>query len=204
MSFWEQYNEWQQNDLEPYKVKYTPYLLLVSRSLKFQSFHSMAFLRVTGHFETSASNHIKLLGTLKGEMHPYVLLVSPSVIFFLFHSTYIRPAFFLSYRTFWDKCTKWLQMTLNPTRSNILYMTPNDLEPYKAKHTPYVLLVSRVSNFSHLTLSTASRFRATCNFEKSALNDPKMTLNPTVACASCVVCLWVCVRLVLSVAHRLV
>ncbi len=36
--FWDKCTEWQQNDLEPYKVKCTPYVLLVSPSHKLHSF----------------------------------------------------------------------------------------------------------------------------------------------------------------------
>ena len=46
----------------------------------------------------------------------YVLLVSLSP---KFQPVLVNDWPFSSYKTFWDKCTEWTQMTLNPTRSNL-------------------------------------------------------------------------------------
>ncbi len=58
-------------------------------------------------------------------------------------------------------------------------MTQHDLEPCKVEFTLYMCYwyqwVPNVSTFR----STTNRFRDTGNFETSALNDPKITLNPT-------------------------
>ncbi len=57
-----------------------------------------------------------------------------------FHSVLLYDQSFSSYRPFWDKCTKWPQMTLNPVRSNV------------AKCTPYMLRVSPIPKFQSVSL----------------------------------------------------
>ncbi len=61
------------------------------------------------------------------------------------------------------KCTEWHQ---------------NDIKHYKVKCTLYVLLVPKVTNFTPFR-SMTSCFADTGHSETSALNDPKMTINPT-------------------------
>ncbi len=75
------------------------------------------------------------------------------------HKCSIIPSYQFS-----DTCTKW---------------PPNDIEDYKVKNTPYMLLkYPRVPSFS-LFCSTANCFHVTGHFEKSALNDPQITRNTT-------------------------
>ncbi len=82
-----------------------------------------------------------------------------------FNSVSVYDQTFLSYRPFWDKCTQ----SENP---------PNDPKCYKVKYTPYVLLVLTRPKFHPFRSKTRCCW-VTCHFEKSAPNDPKMTLNPT-------------------------
>ena len=69
----------------------------------------------------------------------------------------LRPAISM-YRQFWDKCTRWPQMTLDTKRSKMPHTCPT-------------------STFSIFFCSTVIRFWVTCHFETSGRNDPKMTLN---------------------------
>ncbi len=139
-------------------------------------------------------------------MYPiYVLLVSTS---HKFHSVLLYDQLFWRYRPFETSALNNPKMTLNPTRSSVPHicitsipesqisvlftlwpavavlrqvrqMTLNDFEPYKVKSAPYMRYqYLRVPNFT-LLRSMASRFWVTGHFEKSALNDPKMSLNPT-------------------------
>ena len=69
--FWDKCTEWPQTDLEPYKFKGTPYMLLVSASPKFYSISLYeTHFWVIGHFETSAPNDPKWPWTLQGQMYP--------------------------------------------------------------------------------------------------------------------------------------
>ena len=92
----------------------------------------------------------KWLWTPQGHMCPiYMLLVSTS------------PKFCSTTSHFWDKCTEWPQI---------------DLEPYKVKLPIYVYNSHRVSNFTPFHSAT-SCFQVTGHFDASALNDPTVPLN---------------------------
>ena len=128
-----------------------------------------------------------------------------------FHSVPLYDEPFLSYRPFWEKCTKWSQYDLKPYKvkctSCMCYKYPwgpnftlslydepilsyrpfwekctkwhqNDLQHFELKCSPYVLIVSLVPK-CHPVLLYDSRFWDIGHFERSAQNDPKMTLNPT-------------------------
>ena len=80
-------------------------------------------------------------------------------------STLIHCWKFVSYRTFWDKCThSWHQkMALNTIRSKVSYISVR-----------YVyLLVQPTPSFQ------ACHLRVTCHFETTAINGNKITLNVT-------------------------
>ncbi len=55
--------------------------------------------------------------TLKCQRYPICMLTVPQSS--KFHSAFLYEQMFSSYRLFWDKCTKWRQMTLNTKRSKV-------------------------------------------------------------------------------------
>ncbi len=95
-------------------------------------------------------------------MYPIYFVINIRESQFQSISLYNQP--FQDTGIFWDKCTK---------------QPPNDLEPYKAKCTPYMYhKYPRVSNCTPFCCTT-SRFRDPDHFEKRTPNDPKMTLSST-------------------------
>ncbi len=74
-----------------------------------------------------------------------------------FQSVWLYDQLFWSYRAFWHKYTEWPQ---------------NDLENYKVKGTPYVLVVSPSPKFPSVSELLAIS-------ETDVPNDPQMTFNIT-------------------------
>ncbi len=86
---------------------------------------------------------------------------------FKFHSAILscNPIPEMSYRSFWDNSAE--------------YRPPPSKWPLKLRdqrYPKYDILLSASPKF-HLFRSTAKRFRVTGQFETSAPNDPKMTIN---------------------------
>ncbi len=73
---------------------------------------------------------------------------------------------------------RWTVFEIQAILRHVYRMTQIDIESYKVKLPLYVQLVPRIPNFHSVSLLT-SRFLDTGHFETSALNEPKLTWNPT-------------------------
>ncbi len=95
-------HEWPQHDLEPYKVKCTPYTSMCYQCPQFPKFHSV-FLYVHRFREKCTEWAQNDLKQNKIKFTHRVLLLSPSlkVQSFSFHGQSL-----LRYRQFWEKCTE--------------------------------------------------------------------------------------------------
>ena len=100
----------------------------------------------------SASNDPKMTLKLQGQRYPiYVLQVSPSPK----RQSILLYGHLFSYRPFWDKCTKWLKMTLNTIRmirSNVHHICC--IRTYKSQiSVPFSprLVISKISASFQLT-----------------------------------------------------
>ncbi len=94
----------------------------VSTSLKLHSvsFYRQPFRDLTGHLTQGHRMTPKWTCTLQGHMCPlYVLLVStnPTV-----HSVSLYDHPFSRYKSFWDKCTEWPQISLEPYKVKLPYI----------------------------------------------------------------------------------
>ena len=142
---------------------YLLYVLPVSTSPKFYSIslYDEPFSSYRPFWEKSTEWPQHDLERCKLKSTPYALLVSLAP---KFHPVSLYGQPFLRYRTFWDKCTKW------PPKWP--WTLQGQVTVYMYKYTPWS------PNFTPFWCTT-NRFRDTANLETSAINDPKMTLNPT-------------------------
>ncbi len=75
-----------------------------------------------------------------------------------------------------EKCTKW---PIKGLESYEVKSHQNDIEPYSQMYPIYVLLVSLIPKFQSVSLYGQLFLKLQAILRKSALNDLKMTLNPT-------------------------
>ncbi len=93
-----------------------------------------------GHFEKYTEYDPKWPWTLQGHMYPrYVLLVSTSPTF---HSFLLYNQPFSGYRPFWDKCTEWPQINLEPYKVK-LPSNPYNYSPWVSNFTLWPAVFGR-------------------------------------------------------------
>ncbi len=157
--FWEKCTAWPPNDLEPYKVKCTPYMYNYYPRLSNQALRP-AILRYKPFW-------VKCTEWPQIDLEPYKV-----------KSPYICitgvPDSQVSLRFAVRPAISEIQAILRQVHQ----MTPKcPWTPQGQRYPIYVSLVS-TSPIFHSVRSTTSRFRDTGHFETSALNDPHIYLEP--------------------------